>query len=178
MSGRHQKRRSHRRRSNPMGFNVRDIGTQLLWGTAGGVAALSVPGLVASSYNTGWTGYLLNGASAWAGSMLVGKVAGPKAGQDFFVGGLVATGLRIFNNFFGSSFPVGLSGLGFYIPNNFPLPTTGSGPFLLNSGYEGGNPMPSVQIGGGSGSSVALASVPPAGVQSSDEPSRWSKWAA
>jgi hypothetical protein len=162
-----------------MGFNVRDVGAQLLWGTAGGVAALAAPGLIAASYNTGWTGYLLNGATAWAGSFLVSKMAGPKAGADFFVGGLVATGLRIFNNFFGSSFPVGLSGgMGFYIPNSFPLPTTGSGPFLLNSGYEGGNPMPSVQIGGGSASQAALASVPPAAVQSSDEPSRWAKWAA
>ncbi len=161
-----------------MGFNVRDVGSQLLWGTAGGVAALSIPGLVASAYNTGWTGYLLNAATAWAGQMLVGKMAGPKAGQDFFVGGLVATGLRIFNNFFGSSFPVGLSGLGFYIPNSFPLPTTGAGPFLLNAGYEGGSPMPSVQIGGGSTSTAALANVPPAGAQSSDEPARWAKWAA
>jgi len=162
-----------------MGFNVRDVGAQLLWGTAGGVTALAAPGLIAAAYNTGWTGYALNGVTAWAGSLLVSKMAGPKAGADFFVGGLVATGLRIFNNFFGSSFPVGLSGgMGFYIPNNFPLPTTGSGPFLLNAGYEGGSPMPSVQIGGGSASNMALASVPPAAVQSSDEPSRWSKWAA
>jgi hypothetical protein len=179
--GGHHKRHHRRRRHNPMGFNVRSIGTQLLWGTAGGVAALTVPGLVASSYNSGWTGYLLNGATAWAGSLLVGKMAGPQAGQDFFVGGLVATGLRIFNNFFGSTLPVGLSGMGFYLQNNFPLPTTGQGPFLLNDGY-GGGPMASVPISAQGGVAIpagaALQSVPPQGVQSSDEPSRWAKWAA
>jgi len=62
--------RSHRRRRHNPGFGFRDIGAQLLWGTAGGVAALSVPGLVASAYNTGWTGYLLNGATAFLGRMI------------------------------------------------------------------------------------------------------------
>ncbi len=163
-----------------MGFSVRDLGAQLLWGTAGGVASLSVPGLVAPSFNQGWTGYLLNGLTAFVGRMVVSKVASPRAGDDFFVGGLVATGLRIFNNFFGSSFPVGLSGLGFYVQNSFPLPTTGQGPFLLNDGYSGG-PMPSVPISvqaAGLPAGGNLANVPPSGAQSSDEPARWAKWAA
>lgn len=145
--------RRHRRR-NPAGFSMRDVGAQLLWGTAGGVAALTVPGLVLSSMNSGFVGYILNGATAWLGSMAVSKIGGPKAGQDFFVGGLVATGMRIFNNFFGSSFPIGLN---FYIPNSFPLPTTGSGPYLLNPGYEGSTPQQSIQAGASPAAIAAAA---------------------
>lgn len=175
-----RQRRFHRRRRNPLGgFSVRDLGGQLLWGTAGGVASLTLPGLVASTYNTGFTGYLLNGAAAWLGSMVIGKMAGPKAGSDFFVGGIVATGLRIFNNYFGSSFPVGLNGMGFYLQNSFPLPTAGSGQFLLNPGYEASVPMASVAAQGAlPAAAVAAAGAGAATVSSSDEPSRWSKWAA
>lgn len=170
----------HRRRSrrhNPIGgMNFRDLGGQLLWGTAGGVATLTVPGLVASSYNSGFTGYLLNGATAWVGSMLISKMAGPKAGSDFFVGGLVATGLRIFNNYFGSTFPVGLGGMGFYLQNSFPLPTAGSGPLLLNAGYEASMPMPSIGAAApAAAAAAATAALPGAG---GDEPARWNKWAA
>lgn len=180
---RERKNRRYRRRSNPMGFTVRDMGSQLLWGTVGGVATLAVPGLVAATYNTGWTGYLLNGATAWAGSMLLGKMAGPKAGQDFLVGGIVATGLRIFNNFFGSSFPIGLSGLGFYMQNSFPLPTTGSGPFLLNPGYEGGQPMMSIGSGPTPAAVAAAAAAQAAAANGtgsgSDTSGKWGdKWAA
>jgi hypothetical protein len=153
------------------------MGAQLLWGTAGGVVSLVVPGLVASSLNTGFTGYALNGATAWAGSMLLARLAGPKAAGDFLVGGIVATGLRIFNNFFGSSLPIGLSGggMGFYLQNSFPLPTASNGPFMLNDGYSGG-PMASVPIS--AQNTMAAAAAMPAAGQPPDEPSRWSKWTA
>lgn len=171
---RHHRRR---RRHNPIGgMGFRDLGGQLLWGTAGGVASLTVPGLVASSYNSGFTGYLLNGATAWVGSMLISKMAGPKAGSDFFVGGLVATGLRIFNNYFGSSFPVGLGGMGFYVQNSFPLPTAGTGPLLLNQGYEASTPMPSIAAAAPAAAAAAAAGM--ATATGSDEPARWGKWAA
>lgn len=177
------KRRNPRRRRNPggVGGTIRDISGLLLWGTGGAVSALAVPGLVASSMNSGITGYAMNGATAWLGGMLIGKFAGPQAGAHFLAGGLIATGLRIFNNFFGSSFPIGLSGdMGYYIENSFPLPTSGSGPYLLNNGYNG-SPMAS---GGGGQMALPVAATAAAatGVASggsADTPARWAdRWAA
>jgi len=165
--------RTHRRRRNPGGFSgeIRNIGGMLLWGTGGAVASLALPGMVASSFNSGWTGYALNGLTAWVGGMLVGKFAGPLAGAHFLAGGIIATGLRIFNNFFGSSFPIGLSGMGYYVQNNFPLPTAGTGPYLLNSGYESSVPVPSV------GAAVPATPVAAASATGADEPARWaSRW--
>ena len=172
-----------RRRRNPGGFGgtVNQIGGLLLWGTGGAVASLALPGLVASQYNTGITGYALNGATAWLGGMLVGKFGGQEAGAHFLAGGLIATGLRIFNNLFGSSFPIGLSGdMGYYIENSFPVPTAGTGPYLLNAGYSG-SPMASVV--GGSQVAALPAAVPAmpgtASGGSTDTPARWGdRWAA
>lgn len=165
--GRTHRRASHRRRRrNPgTGGSIRDIGGLLMWGTFGAVGSLSLPGVVASQYNTGMIGYALNGATAWLGGMLIGKFAGPQAGSHFMAGGLIATGLRIFNNFFGSSFPIGLSGdgMGYYIENSFPLPTSGQGPYLLNPGY-GGSPMQSVQA-----TSPQAVALPAAAGQAADD---------
>jgi len=177
---RRRNRSFRRRRRNPGGMgSVREISGLLLWGTAGAIGSLSLPGMVASQYNTGAIGYVLNAATAYVGGSLVGKFAGPQAGAHFLAGGIIATGLRIFNNFFGSSFPIGLSGdgMGYYIENSFPLPTSGQGPYLLNPGYSG-SPMASVQA-----PALAAAAVAPVAAtgatDGSDTPSRWnSRWAA
>lgn len=173
-----------RRRRNPggMGGTIRDISGLLLWGTGGAVSSLALPGLVASGMNSGITGYAMNGATAWLGGMLIGKFVGQQAGTHFMAGGLIATGLRIFNNFFGSSFPIGLSGdMGYYIENSFPLPTSGQGPYLLNPGYSG-SPMPSVQAGGQvalPAGTVVTGAPGAASGGAADTPARWAdRWAA
>ena len=180
-SGRRSRRSYSRRRRNPGGMgSVREISGLLLWGTAGAIGSLSLPGMVASQYNNGAIGYVLNAATAYVGGSLVGKFAGPQAGAHFLAGGIIATGLRIFNNFFGSSFPIGLSGdMGYYIENSFPLPTAGQGPYLLNPGYSG-SPMASVQAPAAALPAAAVAAVASTGAtDGTDTPSRWnSRWAA
>jgi hypothetical protein len=171
-SARHHHQRRRHRRHNPGGFGG-DLGSGVLYGILGGGFSLTVPSLV-PTWNTGWTGVLLNGAAAWGGSMLVSKFLGPAKGRDFFVGGLIAAGMRAMNQLLGGT-TFGLNGMGFYVQNSYPLPTTGSGPFLLNPGYEGSQPMASVAAGATPAAIAAAAAAPSGAV---DEPSRWSKWAA
>lgn len=182
MSGRHHKRRSRRRRNPVFGGGrqyVSDLGGTILWGTAGALAARVVPSTFLAAKNTGILGYAANGGTALIGGYLVGKFVGPQAGREFTAGGLIALGLRLFEDWMSGGTATQVSGdLGFYIENSFPLPTSGSGPFLLNSGYSG-SPMASVQSG-----APALPVASPAPLPSgnagavADEPNRWSKWAA
>jgi len=72
--------------------------------------------------------------------------------------------------------------MGYYIENSFPLPTSGNGPYLLNSGYSG-SPMASGNVGGGqmalpaAGAVAATAGAASGG--SADTPARWAdRWAA
>lgn len=179
----HRARRHHRRRrQNPMGVNFRDTGGQLLWGTGGAVVTLAVPGFL-PQFNTGWMGIGMNAVTAFLGGTLVGKMAGQKAGQDFLVGGVIATGLRIFNKFFGptllSDLGTGGGNMGFYLQNSFPLPTAGTGPFLLNDGYSASVPMASVAAPAQAAAVLPAAAAPAAAAGGAgDEPSRWSKWTA
>lgn len=174
--GKRVKHRSSRRRRNPGmgGFGVRDLTGTILWGTAGALAARVVPSTFLGTKNTGILGYGANAATAIVGGMLVGKFLRPQAGQEFVAGGLIALGLRVFEDWMGGGSQLN-GDLGFYIENSFPLPTSGSGPYLLNAGYNG-SPMASVQA-------QAQAAALPAAVAAAqggngDEPSRWNKFAA
>jgi hypothetical protein len=180
MSGRHHKRRSQRRRNpSPGGFGVRDLGGTILWGTAGALAARVLPSTFLGTKNTGIMGYAANAVTAIAGGMLVGKFLRPQAGQEFTAGGLIALGLRLFEDWMSGGSATQVSGdLGFYIQNDFPLPTTGTGPFLLNQGYLNSNPMPSVPIAAPALMAAVASQAPGGGGAVSDEPNRWSKWAA
>jgi hypothetical protein len=177
--GGHVKRHRSRRRRNPGigGFGVRDLTGTILWGTAGALAARVVPSTFLGTKNTGILGYGANAITAIAGGMLVGKFLRPAAGQEFTAGGLIALGLRVFEDWMGGGSQMN-GDLGFYIENSFPLPTSGSGPYLLNAGYNG-SPMASVQaqpqVAALNAAQVAAASAPGG---SGDEPTRWSKWAA
>ncbi len=122
MAHHYKKYGAHHRRRNPFGLDVGE-GTMLLWATAGGVAARAVPAMVLPSQNTGWIGYALNLGTAVLLKMLVGG----KVGSDLFVGGGVATGLRIVSDNFGANIK-GLSGdhafsLGAYWQSYFAVPT-------------------------------------------------------
>lgn len=170
------KRRSGRRRRNPGfgGFGVRDLTGTILWGTAGALSARVLPSTFLGAKNTGILGYGANAAVAILGGSLVGKFLRPAAGQEFTAGGLIALGLRLFEDWMGGGSQMN-GDLGYYIENSFPLPTSSNGPYLLNAGYNG-SPMASVQAAAQVAALPAGAAVPAAGA--SDEPSRWSKWAA
>lgn len=113
-----KRHRSFRRRHrNPLGVGRDEL---MLAGSAvvGGIGALALPAIVLPGSNTGAMGYAMNAAAAlvlkYAGNMISKSV-----GDGFLVGGLVATGLRIAKDNFGSSIP----GLGAYWPSYFPVPT-------------------------------------------------------
>jgi hypothetical protein len=172
--GRVKRHRSSRRRRNPGfgGFGVRDLTGTILWGTAGALAARVVPSTFLGNKNTGFLGYGANGATAVIGGMLVGKFLNPRAGQEFTAGGLIALGLRLFEDWMGGG---SSSDMGFYIENSFPVPTAGQGPYLLNSGYNG-SPMASIQASQPA-AALPAAAMAAAASGSGDEPNRWSKWA-
>jgi hypothetical protein len=125
------------------------------------------PQMLLPTYNTGFSGYGLNAATAVLASWSVGKFFGSRASQGVLIGGFVALGSRMLTDWLGTSGTFGgaLAGdldfdLGFYINNSFPLPTTGSGPFLLQPGMTG-SPTAS-----GGGAAIAL---PPAAAGSASQ---------
>lgn len=181
-----QPRYHYRRRSHNPALAVR--ASELLplagWAIVGGVTTRAVPQAILREKNTGWMGYLANAATAIGSSMLLGKFFGKRAAVGVLIGGTVGVASRMITDFFGPKvLDVGLSGdldfdLGFYLPNSFPLPTTGTGPYLLNPGQTG---MPSA-AGGVPGAPIAVVA-PGAGVAPAagapDEPARWGgRWAA
>lgn len=122
-------------------------------GVANGILTRSGPQLVLGANNTGAIGYGANLITALGGAWVMKAMFGADVGIGAVVGGLSAVAQRIMSDLVGSKLgDLGLSGdldfdLGFYIGNSFPLPTAGSGQYLLNPGYSG-NPMPSVSVGG------------------------------
>jgi hypothetical protein len=161
---RHRRRRSHYRharrhnrhyRRNPefLGLNMKTLMEMTVGGVANGILTRSGPQLVLGANNTGVMGYGANLVAALGGAWLMKAMFGANVGIGAVVGGLSAVAQRIMSDLVGSKLgDIGLSGdldfdLGFYIGNSFPLPTAGSGPYLLNPGYSG-QPMPSVSVGG------------------------------
>lgn len=196
--GRRRARRSFRRRRNPgTGFglgNLKEISGMVLWGTAGALGSRILPQMLLKDSNTGIMGYGANAVTALVGGSLLGKFVSKDAGLNFTAGGAVALGLRLWSDYIGKSTitnaGLGLSGdldfdLGYYVQNSFPLPTAGSGPYMLNAGYTGG-PLtaggvmssPAIMAPGGvAPAAAAAASVPGSGA--TDDPPRWSsRWSA
>jgi hypothetical protein len=141
-------RRGRRRRNPLLSMPTGDLLKVGLWAIGGGVVTRVVPQQFLGANNTGVMGYAANAATGVAASWLASKFAGDKAGQGVLIGSFVALGSRIVSDLFGPSSLLGggLNGdlaydLGFYINNSFPLPTSGSGPYLLNSGYSGSPSM-------------------------------------
>ena len=135
-------RRRHRR--NPSSFRsvgVKNLVVGGLWGTAGAIVTRAVPGYVASSYNTGPVGYLMNAITAVAASFLAGFF-GPEAAIGAGIGGFAAIGLRIIQDYGGGNIP-GVSGdidhLGFFTQGDMAIPANDSGRWLPK-----GRPMLSI----------------------------------
>lgn len=205
---RHKSRRHHRRRAhNPTRYFARPsfrrrnprriLGmalptSQLIpiagWAIAGGVATRAIPQMFLREKNTGIMGYAANAVTALGLSWLLGRFAGRNAAVGTLIGGATAIGARLITDFFGpGALQFGMSGdldfdLGFYLQNTFPLPTAGSGPFLLQPGQVGvpvpaGGLVAPVAVAAGPGQ--AAVTLPAASPVSTEEPQRWgSRWAA
>jgi hypothetical protein len=107
-----------RRGSNPFGVGGSEI-TDAAYGIGGAAAALAIPQVFLSSYNTGMTGVALNvGATALLG--FLAKSIKPGLAGPVIVGGLIATGMRAINTFAPGVIP-GMSG---YIDSPFAVPTS------------------------------------------------------
>lgn len=131
----HRHHHRHRRR-NPFGVQSGDV-SRILWTGAGYVAARAVPAMALPSQNSGWMGYALNLATAFAMKMFIPG----QTGSDLFVGGAVATVTRIVSDNLGAKIQ-GLSGdptftLGAYWQSYFAVPTV-SDPY----GRSSGSPYP------------------------------------
>lgn len=167
------------------------------WAVAGMAGTRILPQMLAPQYNTGLGGYGLNFVTAVGLSWLGGKFAGARASQGLLVGGMVGLAARILADTLGGSSALGgaLAGdldfdMGFYIQNTFPLPTTGSGPYLLQPGVNSSPSVsglstmpvvPSAAAGAanaaGQPSAAQLAAATSAGTH--DTPRAWSSpWAA
>jgi hypothetical protein len=106
--------------------------TDLLWmggaALANGVACRSIPQMLLSQYNVGWTGYALNAGVGGALAWLAGRF-NRRAGQGAWIGMIVAVGQRIISEQFGAG-SAGASGgmsgdldfdLGYYLSDPFPF---------------------------------------------------------
>ncbi len=129
------RRRSNSRRNPSIveGYSVTDLAKIGVAAAAGGYGTRALTQLVLSNNNTGWVGYLANGAAAlmlgWAG----GKFLGKDVGVGIVAGGLSATAIRIWTEQVSQTSPSQLSGLGDldfsnngmgdYIQTGFPVPT-------------------------------------------------------
>ena len=165
------------------------IFTMTTAGVVNGIATRSVPQLVLGANNVGVVGYGANAATAFLGAMIAKWLGGQDAAVGAIVGGGTALAQRIISDLMGTKLgDLNLSGdldfdLGFYVGNSFPLPTAGTGPYLLNPGYVGG-PMPSVSVGNGaivsaSAPVAAAAAAAGAGHGHGMGDDRWgSRWAA
>jgi hypothetical protein len=200
---RRRSRRSHARRANRhhrrshrnpsiLGLNMSELLAMTAGGVGNGIITRSVPQLLLGTSNTGVMGYGANAAAAFAGAWIIKAMFGARAGTGAIIGGATALVQRIMSDLMGSKLgDLGLSGdldfdLGFYIGNSFPLPTAGSGPYLLNPGYSG-SPMPSVSVGGPAivpaalpaGAAGAVAQPDASGGGHGDGTGRWgNRWAA
>jgi hypothetical protein len=154
---------------------------KVLGAAVNGVATRAIPQMILKDKNVGIVGYLANGIAGLGGAWVLSKVS-PGMKEGALIGAGVALVQRIVSDFGGGKFfDGGMSGdldfdLGFYVGNNFPLPTAGVGPWLLNPGISS-QPM---QAGGVPG--MAVAPIVAAGTQAgqpADEPGRWSpRWTA
>jgi hypothetical protein len=129
---RHHRKHHRRRRHNPFGVSggvVKDAA----WVLGGALGASALPGMVAPSLNSGWTGVAATGAAAVGVSIAVKMFGGPAAAGEALKGGLAVTVLRALHT---AGFAKNL-GLGMYAPSWFGVPTASS-QYLVASGANVG----------------------------------------
>ena len=113
--------RHYARRRNP---GVGGLVTKAAYTIAGAIGTRLIPNLL-PSYNTGVMGYALNAGSAFAFSLVGGKIFGKEAGSYIALGGAVAIVLRILQDFTPLGQYAALSGMGdigIFQPTTFFVP--------------------------------------------------------
>lgn len=117
-----------RRRSNPSVFGAR-LGSSgsmqmVLGGLLGVTAAKMIPTFLPASFlATPIMRIIATGASAWAASMVAGKLMAGSFADAVFFGGLMQTGSVALNTFVPSiGRQIGLAGMGDLVPGAFPVP--------------------------------------------------------
>jgi len=122
---------------------------------AGAVGAAALPGMVAPSFSTGWSGVLASAGAAIAMGF-VGKMVGDHGG-DALKGGLAITVLKALKQA-----GVNTPGLGLYAPSWFGIPTASSQYLQAANGNA-----PGFNRGGGTiifpGPAAPAPPAPPAG---------------
>jgi hypothetical protein len=116
----HKKHHHRHHRRNPLGISggvVKDAA----WVAGGAIAAAALPGMIAPSMSTGWTGVVAKAAASVAASFLGRMVGGPVAAGEALKGGLAITLLAALKQ--GG---VNVPGLGLYAPSWFGIPTASS----------------------------------------------------
>jgi hypothetical protein len=199
---RHKKRRRsnitryRRRRHNPEGLRQFASGgmLQVVGGAAVGFfGSNALPSLIPqlAAYNTGISGYLLQGASGLVLSYGLHKFVGKSWGN----GALIGTGLSILLRMFkdhaastGSVTSAAMSGdLAYYVDDRFPYPQGPGGPYTNYPGNPSlaNPPFPATSAAAvRAGAAAAAAALPAAsvagigtgrwGVNSAGDASRWS----
>lgn len=102
-----RRRRSRGRRRNPgmaLAIPARELVPTALYAIGGGVVTRSVPQMLLKEKNEGPMGYAANAATALAVSWLAERFIGANAGKGALIGGAVALGGRLVEDFFGKKF--------------------------------------------------------------------------
>lgn len=136
----HRKHHHHRRhhRHNPFGISG-GIVKDAAYVAAGAVGAAALPGMVAPSFASGWTGVLAKGIASVGVSFVAKMIGGEAAASEALKGGLAITVLSALNQA-GIKTP----GLGLYAPSWFGIPTASSQYLQAANGN-----MPGFNRGGG-----------------------------
>src|SRR6266851_2007582 len=115
----HRKHHHRHHRRNPFGISG-GLVKEAAFVAAGAVGAAALPGMVAPTFSTGWTGVAASAAAALAMGF-VGRFLGSNAGADMLKGGLAITVLKALN-----TAGIRTPGLGLYAPSWFGIPTASS----------------------------------------------------
>ena len=158
----HRKHRHHHRRHrrNPLGLSG-GLVKEAAFVAAGAVGAAALPGMIAPSFSTGWTGVLASGAAAIAMGFAT-KMLGDH-NSDAVKGGLAITVLKALKQA-----GINTPGLGLYAPSWFGIPTASSQYLQAANGN-----MPGFNRGGGTIIFPGPSAPAPAPVKSNLGYHRW-----
>lgn len=134
----HRSHRHHHHRHNPWGLSAGTV-KDAVYVAAGALGASALPGLVAPTFASGWSGVLSSGVASFAMHFVGRMVGGEAAGAEALKGGLAITVLKALR-----TMGVALPGLGLYAPSWFGIPTASS-QYLQASNSN----MPGFNRGGG-----------------------------
>lgn len=127
----HRKHHHHRRhRRNPLGLSG-GLVKEAAFVAGGAVGAAALPGMVAPSFSTGWSGVLASGLAA-VGVGFVARMLGDH-NNDAVKGGLAITVLKALKQA-----GINTPGLGLYAPSWFGIPTASSQYLVAANGNQPG----------------------------------------